>query len=548
MAGGILAALDKSSSRKGLVLALYAASVAYFLGIILLPTTIGVLTKLGSAQQVFADPALFDRAISAIKSSFGLAFLVSSLDLIAGIPLAWLIARRKSSLIGVLDWLVDLPLIVPTVTLGYSALLFWSSDNPFGFLGMQPLSPGWVLVLLLHFCFSYPVVVRVMVSKIMELDQMYEIAGRTLGATPLTAARSISIQLLSSGIVASFLLAFSRSLSETGATIVVAGIFENGPVFIRRAKEAGMDGPMVFTSLALILLSLLVYYLVRYLGVRVRIPFIRAWPDIEKKLSGKETTTVRDVLTVLIFVFFIMSPTIFLSLKYAPSLFGSQVLSQFLSSTGIWSSFWASLILSYSIGLVVGVINTVFSIPMAIIIARRRFGKLPATILDGLTAVPLIIPSVALGASMGLFWGGLRTLPEFLLIVFAHLSITYPYLVATMVSAFEDIPPYFEESARTLGANAFTVFRTVTLPMAKYSLISGIMLTFTRSVDETGATLAVVSQLKTVPVLLVDWIRSAFPGSDLAAGFGTLLLLLISFFILLMLRLLTRPGERFAKS
>jgi len=148
---------------------------------------------------------------------------------------------------------------------------------------------------------------------------------------------------------------------------------------------------------------------------------------------------------------------------------------------------------------------------------------------------------------MNFFWSSFQIVPEFWLIVLAHLSITYPYLVATMVSALEDIPTYFEESARTLGADAFTVFRTVTLPMAKYSLISGIVLTFTRSVDETGATLAVVSQLKTVPVLLVNWITKPFPGSDIAAGVGTTLLLLISLFFLAILRLVTRRGDRLAK-
>jgi thiamine transport system permease protein len=187
---------------------------------------------------------------------------------------------------------------------------------------------------------------------------------------------------------------------------------------------------------------------------------------------------------------------------------------------------------------------------MAILIARKTFGKLPSAILDTLINVPIIVPSIALGVSLKFFWQVIPGIPDFLLLVFAHLAITYPYFVRSMSAAMERISVDMEEAAKTLGAKPFTVFRTIVLPLAKYSILSGAIIVFTRSVSETGATLAVTSRLQTAPVLLVNWVNSLrgtvapIPGVNaLTVGLACGFLILFSFIILLVLRLLTRKGK-----
>jgi ABC-type sulfate transport system permease component len=81
------------------------------------------------------------------------------------------------------------------------------------------------------------------------------------------------------------------------------------------------------------------------------------------------------------------------------------------------------------------------------------------------------------------------------------------------------------------------VFRTIILPLTKYSLFAGTIMMFARSVDETGATIAVVTRLKTVPVLLVDWVKGNVPASPMDIALGAGMLVLFSFIILLVLRL-----------
>jgi thiamine transport system permease protein len=177
------------------------------------------------------------------------------------------------------------------------------------------------------------------------------------------------------------------------------------------------------------------------------------------------------------------------------------------------------------------------------LIARKTFGKLPSAILDTLVNVPLIVPSIALGVSLKFFWQGVPGMPELLLLIFAHLSITYPYFVRSMSAAMERINIDLEEAAKTLGAKPFTVFKTIVLPLTKYSILSGAIMVFTRSVSETGATLAVSTNLQTAPVVIVNWVKGVVAASPLDIGLGCGILIVLSFIILLVLRLLTRKGK-----
>jgi len=196
--------------------------------------------------------------------------------------------------------------------------------------------------------------------------------------------------------------------------------------------------------------------------------------------------------------------------------------------------------LSYLLALVVTCLNVVAGLPMAVLIARNRYGGAVAGILDTLINIPIIVPSIALGVSVGLFWGGVTFVSEFWLLVLAHASITYTYFVRSMIAAVESIPVEVEDVARTLGAKPLTVFRRLTAPLSKYALLAGAIMAFSRSVDETGATLAVAKTVTTAPVLMVQWVRGTVPASSSAIGLGLGILVLTSFALLLALTIATR--------
>ncbi len=555
--------LNRLSSKKHLKYTLYIVAIAVFFGIILIPPIIGILIKTPEISNFFNYPDLVNAAGIAIANSFIIGLIVAALDLVAGVPLAWMITRSKSRWMSILDTLADLPFIVPTAALGYSLLLFWSSTTGISSLfSTSIISPGYILVMLLHFTFSFPVVVRVLVGAMLDYKMEYERASRTMGAPPLTAARTVTFPILKPSLLAAYSLAFARSLSETGATFIVAGlVFQNGPVFIQNLKndlavgvisQATYEGGTVFTSIILIAVSLVIFGLIRFIGNKLRLPFGlfgKTLPSVEKKLSYKKGVWARNTLALVVFFGIVLIPSVFVALPAFQAITQGTNLVDALTGAGIWASFWNSLLLSYVLALIVTLLGILAGIPMAILIARKTFGKTASTILDSLMNIPIIVPSIALGLSLKFFWQG-SGIPDFILLILAHLAITYPYFVRSMSAAIERIPIELEDASKTLGAKPFTVFKSIILPLTKYSILSGAIIVFTRSVSETGATLAVTSTLETAPVLIVNWVNSirgtavAITGvTTQTVGLACGLLILFSFIILLALRLLTKKGK-----
>ncbi|MGB9714513.1 MAG: ABC transporter permease [Candidatus Bathyarchaeales archaeon] len=564
-------ALDKLSSKPMVKYGVYLAAVVVFFALILLPPILGIIIKWSTIQEVLGQGERIARALVAIQNSFIVALLVSALDVITGVPMAWLIARGKSKWLNVLDTLADIPFIVPTAVLGYSLLIFWSGTE-----GIQSpfeatlISPGWLLVMLLHFVFSYPVVVRVIVGALLDYKLEYEQASRTLGAPPLTAARTVTFAIIKPSLIATFILAFARSISETGATMMVAGafyengfsraVFENGPVFIQNMKNdynnsligpSVYEGSVVFASFILIAVSCLIFAVIRILGPKLRLPVKKVWPSMERKLSYSSATLTRNSVTLLVFIAIVLIPSLFVALPAFEAFFTDNLSRALSGAPGVsevvnWGEYWQSLTLSYFLGAAVTVLNVIIGLPMAIIVARKKFGVLPSTALNVLVDIPIIVPSVALGVSLKFFWKEiLAFIPEMWLLIFAHLAITYPYFVRSVAAAVERISVDLEEASKTLGAKPLVVFRTIVLPLIKYSIFSGAIMVFTRSVSETGATLAVTTTLKTVPVVLVNWVNPKLPATPLETGLGCGFLILFSFIILLVFRVVVRGKGRY---
>ena len=530
--------LDKVSAYPGVRWLVYVGAVLFFLSLILIPPIFGIGLKWSLVGEITEDPVLMSRAAGAIWASFAVALFVSFIDLIAGIPLAWFIVRRRTRWINVVDTLADLPFVVPTVALGYSLKLFWSDPQGVSaFFGQSIVAPGWLLVTLLHFVFSFPVIVRVMVGALLDYQLTLEEASRTLGAAPLTADRTITFPILKPSLIGAFVLAFARSISETGATIMVAGTsFENGAIFVKNMKDTGQQGALVFVSLILIVVSIAVFGVILTLGSKLRVPFRRVFPSFERKLSSRGVRASRDVAALAVFLLVVILPSLFVALPAAGAMVDGT-LNNAVARSGVWTDYWSSIAVSYFVGGVATVLSVVAGLPMAVLIARRRMGKTVSVIMDTLVNIPIIVPSTALGASLSIFWSNFAFMPELALLVLAHLSITYSYFVRSMAAAIERTDVELENAARIHGARPFAVFRTVILPLTKYSLLAGAIMVLTRSVSETGATLAVVSNIRTAPVLLVDWVRNTVEATASEIGLGCGILIMLSFIVLLFLKL-----------
>ena len=531
--------LERVSANPDVIRVVYSIAVLFFLLIVITPAVAGIVAQMLSLPSLALSSDVLTRMKGAVSWSFMIGLVVSSLDVLAGIPLAWLIVRRRGHWATILDSLADIPFVVPTVALGFSILEFWSTPTGisqlFGYSSI--VTPGSTLIMLLHFAFSFPVIVRVMVGEFLNYRETYEVAARTLGASAFTAVRTVTLPILRPGILAAFLLALARSLSETGATIVVAGTFENGTVFISNARGSGLTSAVVVASLILIASSLVVFALIKVIAPRIRIAPLRVWPSFERKLGRSPVVAARNAISITIFLVFVLFPCLFIALPAIMAV-ESGTATEAIAGAGPWRTFWSSMLLSYMIAVLTTIVNIVSGLPMAILIARNRYGTRITRVVDTLVDLPIIVPSLALGVSLNFFWSNMGSLPEFWVIVLAHTTITYSYFVRTMTASIQEVQSELEDAAKTLGAFPLRIFRKITLPLTKYALLSGAILVFTRSVDETGATSAVSKTLKTAPILLVSWIKGTVSVTPPERALGVGFLVLTSFLALVVLRLI----------
>lgn len=160
-----------------------------------------------------------------------LSLKVATLSTLLGLPLAlamaWLLARRDFPGKILLDALVHLPLVLPPVAVGYLLLVLLGRGSAFGgwlneSLGIS-LAFTWTGAAIAAAIMGFPLMVRAIRLSIEAVDPRLEKAARTLGASPLTTFRTITLPLLLPGLISGAVLGFARALGEFGATITFAG-------------------------------------------------------------------------------------------------------------------------------------------------------------------------------------------------------------------------------------------------------------------------------------------------------------------------------------
>ena len=174
-------------------------------------------------------------------------------------------------------------------------------------------------------------------------------------------------------------------------------------------------------------------------------------------------------------------------------------------SLSLWVSLWA----------VFG--SLPFGILFAWVLSRKSF---PAkTLLDGLLHLPLVLPPVVTGYLLLVTFGrrGLvgAWLYENLGITFAFnwkgaalasAVVAFPLMVRSIRLSMDSVDRDLEWAARTLGAKPLRVFFTITLPLTAPGILTGMILSFARSLSEFGATITFVSNIpgetRTLPLAL----------------------------------------------
>jgi molybdate transport system permease protein len=217
----------------------------------------------GRPLRYLADPMLQQ----ALRVSAVTSLISTSLVVLTGLPVAYLLARFRFRGREVLDTLIDLPMTLPPVVAGVALLLAFGRA---GWIGQHldallnallrrevhvPLST--TAVVLAQAFMSAPFFIRSARAGFEAVPMGYEHAAMTLGRNRWGVFWSVSVPLASPALLAGVVLAWARAISEFGATLIFAGslpgVTQTLPLAVMGAMEIDLDLAIALSVLSLVL-------------------------------------------------------------------------------------------------------------------------------------------------------------------------------------------------------------------------------------------------------------------------------------------------------
>ena len=216
----------------------------------------------------------------AVRLSLDVATRSVLVSLIPAVVVAWALARGRFPGRMLLDALVHVPLVVPPVVVGWGLLMLFGLRGPIG----APLYEWFGIRLvfttggaaLATAVMSFPLIVRAVRLGLENVDPGLEAAAASLGASPLDRFLTVTLPLMSPGILAGAITAFAAGLGEFGAVITFAanipGETQTLPLAIYTATQTpggeAAAGRLALISFTLAMLGLL---LAEYLARRMHL-------------------------------------------------------------------------------------------------------------------------------------------------------------------------------------------------------------------------------------------------------------------------------------
>jgi molybdate transport system permease protein len=215
--------------------------------------------------------------LSALWLSVRVSVLATVLTAAVGLPLAWLLAKRRFWGRQALDVLVTLPLVLPPTVTGYYLIVLLGRRGwlgaPLHALTGWTVAFTWYAAVLAATVMALPLMVRAARAAIEAVNPDLERAAFVLGRSEWQTALEVTLPLARRGIIAGLVLAFARALGEFGATLMLAGNIPGRtatmPLAIYTAVSTGDAGAAQALVVLLTLLSCAVVVTASRLGGRL---------------------------------------------------------------------------------------------------------------------------------------------------------------------------------------------------------------------------------------------------------------------------------------
>ncbi|QLH34819.1 MAG: ABC transporter permease [Parachlamydiaceae bacterium] len=245
----------------------------------------------------------------------------------------------------------------------------------------------------------------------------------------------------------------------------------------------------------------------------------------------KSTFTIYITIGVLIFLYL---PIVILFINSLnESRFGGEWTGftfkwyqRLLHERALWQAFRNSLIVAFSATLTSSILGTTAA--LALYRYKTRLQKAHY----GLVYVPLVIPDILTGMSLLLLFIALNIKLGLFTVFVTHTTFCLSYVTMVILSRLQNFDFSVIEAAQDLGADSWTVFRKVFMPLLMPGIAAGALLAFTLSIDDFVITFFVAGQgTTTLPIYIYSMIKY---GSTPVINALSVLLLTITFVIIWM--------------
>ncbi len=203
--------------------------------------------------------ALFQdkRLLESIWTSFYIACWVTLLSVTVGTSNAFLFERKQFPFKNLFYVLLLLPLVIPGVILGISILVFSSTlanavESTWG-IDIEFLRPSSFLVIMGQFSFIATITTLIIAARLRKFDIALEEAAQILGASRLTAVRTITLPYLRSAIIGAAIVAFLMSFENFNTTLMLVG--SDQPLTIAMYGRLREGSTPELNALSLLLMS-----------------------------------------------------------------------------------------------------------------------------------------------------------------------------------------------------------------------------------------------------------------------------------------------------
>ncbi|MDT3844109.1 MAG: iron ABC transporter permease [Bacillota bacterium] len=527
--------------------------IAFLTLFILYPLAILLVDSLVSEKQGFTLDT-FQRVMAmsnfrtAITNTLKVGFLVGIVSSLVGLLFAYVevYVKLKTKVIEKLFRVVSmLPVVSPPFVLSLSMIMLFGKsgiitryllhiydNNVYGFWGI-------FVVQTLTF---FPVCYMMLKGLLKNIDPSLEEAARDMGATRWTVFTTVTWPLILPGLGNAFLVTFIESIADFANPMIIGGSYDTlaTTIYLQITgaydKEGASAMAVVLLCITLMMFIVQKYYLEAKSTATLSGKASRARMLIMDRSVTLPLTILCSALALFVVMMYICVPfgALFKTWGYDFHL-TTKWFGQVFSKYKGFKAFKDSFVLSF----VSAPITALLSMIISYLVVKRNFKA--KGFIEAVSMLAMAVPGTVLGIgyirgfSGGIFHTGvLQSLygtGAILIIVFIVRSL--PTGTRSGISALRQIDKSIEESAYDMGADSFTVFMTVTLPLIKDSFLSGLVTSFVRSITAISAIILLVTpQFLLITVQINEFAEKGAYG--IACAFATILILITYGAVLLM--------------